>query len=807
MRIERLHLVNFRQHENTELSFGFGVTCILGPNGAGKTTLLEAIAWAIYGAEAARGKRETIRRRGAAPRAPVKVELDIVLGPHRYRIVRTLNSAELYQDANPDPIANSLAAVTERLERLLGMKREEFFNTYFTGQKELAVMSAMKPVERAQFLSRVLGYDKLRIAQDRLRETRTTLRARLQGLESALEDPHELEQADTRARERLLGAETAEAAARLSQQRAEKQVAETGPRWATLQQQREQVSSLEADLKLAEHKVIAARGAHGALDRQLVEANEARLKLEGLREQLEPLDQLRVERARLDELAVLHSNRQVAVAQLENTRVQLQQVKARAAGLPPADVLEEARALVETARARKEETATTYQDRHSAWVRDLQDAQTRRESLRDQYKELKDQLDRITAAGPEGVCPTCARPLLKEYENVRDELEGRMQDVLFNGNYLKQRVEQLAAPPAELADLEKQQQVIAREADAVAAELARLQTLAREGPALRQEQARLEKAIAQMEKVTGAAPGEYDPTRHAEIRRQLTRLDPLAVQAAGLRVAAERAGALVTEAVAAEKALSDREAEVKAVQQRLADLGYSESTYNEAKAAFESAERDRRQAEMGIIQAQAERKTAIESVKEVERRREERARREAEARQAARDVALYNELDKAFTDLRNDLNLAMRPDLSEIASEFVRDLTNGRYSEVELDEEYVATLVEAGDPRPVISGGEEDIASLALRLAISKMIADTAGQPLSLLVLDEIFGSLDEQRREAVMNLLRGLGDRFPQVILITHVEAAGRDADRVIHIEYDADRGAARAREAAPAVNDGLAA
>ena len=36
------------------------------------------------------------------------------------------------------------------------MSLEEFFNTYFTGQKELSVMAAMGPSERAQFLSRVL---------------------------------------------------------------------------------------------------------------------------------------------------------------------------------------------------------------------------------------------------------------------------------------------------------------------------------------------------------------------------------------------------------------------------------------------------------------------------------------------------------------------------------------------------------------------------------------------------------------------------------------------------------------------------
>jgi exonuclease SbcC len=119
-------------------------------------------------------------------------------------------------------------------------------------------------------------------------------------------------------------------------------------------------------------------------------------------------------------------------------------------------------------------------------------------------------------------------------------------------------------------------------------------------------------------------------------------------------------------------------------------------------------------------------------------------------------------------------------------------LTNGRYTELELDEDYLATLMDDGDPKPVISGGEEDVANLALRLAISQMIADRAGQPLSLLVLDEIFGSLDEERRSAVVELLRSLADRFPQVILITHIESVREGFDRIIRVGYDTARGVA---------------
>lgn len=196
------------------------------------------------------------------------------------------------------------------------------------------------------------------------------------------------------------------------------------------------------------------------------------------------------------------------------------------------------------------------------------------------------------------------------------------------------------------------------------------------------------------------------------------------------------------------------------------------------------------------MRARAEESSASEALAAVARRRQEAAERRREAESVGRDLALHQELDRAFTDLRTDLNQSLRPELGEIASAFVRDLTNGRYTDLELDEDYVATLVDDGEPKQVISGGEEDIANLAFRLAISQMIADRAGQPLSLLILDEIFGSLDEERRLAVLDLLRSLADRFPQVILITHIDAVREGFDRVIRVGYDVSRGVSVVRD-----------
>src|SRR5439155_920662 len=176
---------------DTELVFGPVITGIIGPNGSGKTTLLEAIAWAIYGNVAARGDKESIRNLRAKARSSVRVEMEFGVGAHEYKVVRGLHNAELYQDGRL--VANSLTEVTAKLERGLGMTHDEFFNTYFTGQKDLAVMAQLSRPERAAFLSRVLRYEQLSLAQERIREQKNALAAELHGREAGLPEQAALE--------------------------------------------------------------------------------------------------------------------------------------------------------------------------------------------------------------------------------------------------------------------------------------------------------------------------------------------------------------------------------------------------------------------------------------------------------------------------------------------------------------------------------------------------------------------------------------------------------------------------------------
>lgn len=796
MELHRLRLRNFRQHEDTDLTFSPGLTGIVGANGAGKSTLLEAIAWALYGMPAARGTRESIRRRGAPPRSRVEVQLEFSLGARRYRVVRTLADAALYEAEGEAPIATTLGGVTERLTRLLRMSRDEFFNTYFTDQKELAVMATLSAPERAQFLGRVLGYERLRLAQERLREARSGLRARLTGMEEGMADAAALEAEAAAATERLQAAAAAAAAARADRERAALAFSTIRPRWEELQQLQERVRSVSSDLRIAEKDVLQAGQAIEQLDHALADAMAARARLAELEPQTAPLDALRNERERLDAAAERLARHRERLGQAAELRRLLASLDGRVADLPEQTAVAAARAELETLRETLAEQVGAARKLRTTWVRDAQDAATKRQHLAEQFNELRRQRDQLVALGPGGACPTCSRVLGDEYPTVLGVVKRQLAEVETNGRYFRQRIEQLKQEPPDLAALETERRQVEQAVQTQTARVAELDTQARERETLdRRRQEHRDRLLALEADLAGKIVS-YDDVRHAEVRRRIEALEPLAREAARQAALAERADRLGAQMVEAEQRLSRAETAAGRLRHELEGLGWSEEQFAETGRQVEAAGDALRTADLTLARAEADWAAARDSEARAARRRAERTNRLDAVARTRRELLLNQELDRAFTDLRTELNAALRPELSELASGFLRDLTSGRYSDLELDEHYLATIVDEGDAQPVISGGEEDVASLALRLAISQMIAERAGQRLSLLVLDEIFGSLDEDRRGAVVDLLRNLADRFPQVILITHIDAVWDDFDRVIRVTYNVERGVAEARD-----------
>ena len=791
MQLNRIVLQNFRQHADTRIEFGPGVTGIIGPNGAGKTTILEAIAWAVYGNPAARGTRDSIRFNRAGARAGVRVELDFDLGGHNYRVVRGLTNAELYLDGPQNKIADSITGVTDVLMRRLGMTREEFFNTYFTGQKEISVMAAMSPTERAQFLSRVLGYERLRAAQELARERRRAIVAEIAGLRQGMGDPEGVARQVADAETRL---EQARDRARFAQRRrdgSQASLEDVRPRWEAAQRAREAHRALLADLRVAEQEEAAVQREVQRLERDLGDAASARAELERLRDALEPFPLLASEFQRLDVLAREEGRRRALLETQAAVAEDLVRLRDRRAKLESAPTLEtEIDAALVAKRAEFEATDGLLEARRTEWVRDRQEAETKRQSLREQYTELKEQRDRIVSLGAEGACPTCARPLGDTYRAVLDLLDEQIETVRVDGNYFKARFEQLMEMPEDVQALDEQRRALSLEVSTLERRLTKVQLAVQELAHVESDLAGKNERAAQVHAELTAIPPGYDAARHESLRAEIERLTPLDARAARLSAQLERVPQVERERVGAVERLDAIRERLRALQGRRDETTIPAAEHEALRADYERATAEAHAAELALVQARGEETSAHTALERAHGIAAELASRQRTLTELTGRKLMHDELDRAFTDLRTDLNFQLRPELSELASTFLSDLTDGRYGELELDDSYNIIVLEDGLPKPVISGGEEDLANLVLRLAISQMIAERAGQPFSLLILDEIFGSLDEARRANVLDLLRRLQSRFEQVILITHIEQVREGVDRVISVRYDEESG-----------------
>jgi DNA repair protein SbcC/Rad50 len=791
VRLTRLTLNNFRQHADTTLELGAGLTGIIGPNGSGKSTLLEAIAWAIYGTPAVRGSRDGIRFHRAAPRSSVRVELAFELGAHRYRVSRGLTSAELFLDGADEPIASGLTSVTDLLRRRIGMTREEFFNTYFTGQKELSVMAAMGPTDRAQFLSRVLGYERLKDAQELLRRERAVLNGQIASVRQGMPDETQLRDARESAAAAVARAGASLQASVERRGAADERLAAVTPRWEEAQARRDRDQALAAELRVAESEATACARDAERLERDRASVAEARSALGPLEVELAPLEALTAEERVLAALEREEGRRQALTAEHASLGTELERLRARLAAFIETSATEpDIAERLGIRRGELVEAEGALEIRRNEWTRDQQEAETRREALRRDYAEFKTQHEQLVAAGPEGDCPTCLRPLGASYQSVMDMLSEKMETVLVEGRYFRDRLEQLRRTPDDVIALDERRRALHAEVGDLERQLARLHAAAAERNRLAGDVAEKESRLVRLGEALAALPTGYDAARHAEVRRELVRLEPKAREAQRLRVLVERAPQIEAELADAAARIAAGRARLTSLAAERAAVAFSEAAFLEVRADYGAAADAARAAALAAVAAEGELARARAELDGADRAMAALVDRRRQLEDLLYRKRLHDDGDRAYADFRSELNGQLRPDLSELASGFLAELTDGRYSELELDTDYGLVVHEEGIPKPVISGGEEDLANLVLRLAISQMIAERAGQPLTLLVLDEIFGSLDEARRTNVLELLRRLHDRFDQVILITHIESVREALDRLVTVRYDAATG-----------------
>lgn len=156
------------------------------------------------------------------------------------------------------------------------------------------------------------------------------------------------------------------------------------------------------------------------------------------------------------------------------------------------------------------------------------------------------------------------------------------------------------------------------------------------------------------------------------------------------------------------------------------------------------------------------------------------AQTEAEWRAAAKDLAL-RERAAAIVDLagRNVVKRVLPSTLLHMRR-LLPILTRGRYCDVQLTEDYRIEVYDdrAGSwkQKTIFSGGARDQMSLALRLAFAlATLPEERGAAPSFLFLDEPLGAFDDERAQALIELLTEgeVAESFDQIFLISHVRVA----------------------------------
>ncbi|MDQ3541286.1 MAG: hypothetical protein M3440_11400, partial [Chloroflexota bacterium] len=236
-----------------------------------------------------------------------------------------------------------------------------------------------------------------------------------------------------------------------------------------------------------------------------------------------------------------------------------------------------------------------------------------------------------------------------------------------------------------------------------------------------------------------------------------------------------------------------------------AELGFDRNQLVETRTRLETNRKEERQALDALHGARTALREAEHAKSAIERDRDRIQKLVLTADARRRDADDLDRMYREFTEFERYAAGRLTPLLSDMTSELVREITDDKYDRVEFDSNFGIEVFDGADerfPLDTFSGGERDAIALAARLALSRMIGARAVNPPGFLVLDEVFGSLDRDRRTRLLNLLGTISstfDDFRQIFVISHVDDVRTSAvfDELWRIDETSD-GASQIRSLA---------
>ncbi len=810
MILDRLVLRNFKRFRNAEIEFKDGITGILGNNGTGKSSLVTAIFFALYGVKATGISGDYIVSSFAGPKDKCEVALDFRIGSDEYKIIRTFrkgrsvtHDAELYR--NKKLVAKEVSPVEEAVKLAIGMGPTDFRNTIYAAQKDLLTLLDNTPAKRKEWFQKALGIDYLKTEGEKiLKEQIDAKTGELQRKEGELaalgsrlsaEDPETLRKSVA-----VSAAAIAEHTAtrdRLAQQKKELEVQQNILREKKaaydrlLQQQqglrRERDTDLLEAQKLEAQIALLAGEAeeYHRIEKTAGSYDEVRHRLDTLRRKKEEFLEINAElgfaNVQLNDFATRKEKQQALIAGFDTDSARkaglIEKIRA---GLGAGDIAED-----------RLETAVSY--RLAETNRQSGTLAARIENFQKEREKIAADRETIQKAGADGVCPLCRQKLGDHFGSIDAEFSTKIHELEAKA----------------VADLERQER-LKKERVAIEALKPELDAVRSITEKLRQKPAYEEELAALTAKHT---------KKTEEIASLTASLARIAFDDAVFRACEKEAaevqkvqlrfielgrkighGQMAKEHLAGIRAkIAGRDEELATIAEAITGAAFDPAAAVTLGAAAADADAGLRNAEVAIANATRDKKFAEEKVAAYARAQEEIAGLKKQVTEIGDEIELLKLTRGLIAEYVIYLMQVVRSRLEGEVSRIISEITGGRYEQVLLDEDFNLLVRDIDNDYPIdrFSGGEQDDIAVALRIALSRYLAELHNvHESTFLIFDEIFGSQDEERRNNLLTALRTQESRFPQILLISHIaEMQGEFANTLV-IEAGTD-GASRVREA----------
>lgn len=158
MKINRIHLENYRIHDKLDVEFESGINLLLGENGKGKSSILEAIGYALFDSELRGGNQREAIKYG---KKSAKIEIEFTgIDGEDYIVTRKIpGSTSIYKKDNPEL---QLIGKEDRIRELCGIKGDLkgiYDNVIVAKQNEFISSFKEKDNEREKIFNKVFNTD------------------------------------------------------------------------------------------------------------------------------------------------------------------------------------------------------------------------------------------------------------------------------------------------------------------------------------------------------------------------------------------------------------------------------------------------------------------------------------------------------------------------------------------------------------------------------------------------------------------------------------------------------------------------